>query len=376
MRGVLLAAPDRQRGTRQRDGEDGSEQYGSSHSDSLVVATVADARRRFEHTPAPEGVQSARENESDRRDHRGQGRAAHDAEEERLGRVDDERDGQRRATLDLASWLGLGLGLGLWLVSRAPRARVAAAAGSERAPARPRRARRDRASAGASARARAARDKRARAPGRSRGLPRRPCPMVSAFRYAHLECAEAPTNAKRPLPVAAENGRRRCRGEVGGNPAVPCSRGRPAGSCPRRGISAPDRAIPWPSRRSGRVAEGGALLRRYGGEFLHRGFESLLLRSRVPRFGWARERASYAVRRSERWQSGRMRRSRKPLRVVRLVEGSNPSLSAQHRRRNRRTSGGSGAAGRPTPNGPRAAGLRRFCLQTCERPRFGTGNCA
>jgi hypothetical protein len=33
--------------------------------------------------------------------------------------------------------------------------------------------------------------------------------------------------------------------------------------------------------------------------------------------------------RTERWQSGRMRRSRKPLRVVRLVEGSNPSLSAQ-----------------------------------------------
>src|SRR5216110_2954084 len=31
-------------------------------------------------------------------------------------------------------------------------------------------------------------------------------------------------------------------------------------------------------RRSGRVAEGGALLRRYGGEYLHRGFESLLLR--------------------------------------------------------------------------------------------------
>ena len=31
-------------------------------------------------------------------------------------------------------------------------------------------------------------------------------------------------------------------------------------------------------RRSGRVAEGGALLRRYGAEWLHRGFESLLLR--------------------------------------------------------------------------------------------------
>src|SRR4051794_5607044 len=32
--------------------------------------------------------------------------------------------------------------------------------------------------------------------------------------------------------------------------------------------------------RSGRVAEGGALLRRYGAEWLHRGFESLLLRWR------------------------------------------------------------------------------------------------
>src|SRR5436309_831093 len=32
------------------------------------------------------------------------------------------------------------------------------------------------------------------------------------------------------------------------------------------------------ARRSGRVAEGGALLRRYGDEYLHRGFESLLLR--------------------------------------------------------------------------------------------------
>src|SRR2546425_216420 len=43
-------------------------------------------------------------------------------------------------------------------------------------------------------------------------------------------------------------------------------------------------------RRSGRVAEGGALLRRYGGECLHRGFESLLLRpegaARLPRLRW------------------------------------------------------------------------------------------
>jgi hypothetical protein len=64
------------------------------------------------------------------------------------------------------------------------------------------------------------------------------------------------------------------------------------------------------TRRSGRVAEGGALLRRYVGECLHRGFESLLLRS-------------------EGWQSGRMRRSRKPLSVVRRIEGSNPSPSAK-----------------------------------------------
>ena len=41
------------------------------------------------------------------------------------------------------------------------------------------------------------------------------------------------------------------------------------------------RAIRSRSRRSGRVAEGGALLRRYGGECLHRGFESLLLRFRT-----------------------------------------------------------------------------------------------
>jgi hypothetical protein len=47
------------------------------------------------------------------------------------------------------------------------------------------------------------------------------------------------------------------------------------GESERRGLSCAD------PRRSGRVAEGGALLRRYGGECLHRGFESLLLRSCV-----------------------------------------------------------------------------------------------
>jgi hypothetical protein len=50
--------------------------------------------------------------------------------------------------------------------------------------------------------------------------------------------------------------------------------GRPSAERPRAGLSAILRA----PRRSGRVAEGGALLRRYGGECLHRGFESLLLR--------------------------------------------------------------------------------------------------
>ncbi len=44
--------------------------------------------------------------------------------------------------------------------------------------------------------------------------------------------------------------------------------------------SAEGRSIPCETRRSGRVAEGGALLRRYVGEYLHRGFESLLLRWR------------------------------------------------------------------------------------------------
>ena len=74
-----------------------------------------------------------------------------------------------------------------------------------------------------------------------------------------------------------------------------------------RGLGYPVRA-----RRSGRVAEGGALLRRYGGTNLHRGFESLLLRS-------------------EGWQSGRMRRSRKPFRAVRSDEGSNPSAPVNER---------------------------------------------
>src|SRR4051812_2770898 len=52
------------------------------------------------------------------------------------------------------------------------------------------------------------------------------------------------------------------------------------------------------ARRSGRVAEGGALLRRYVGYYLHRGFESLLLRyaprNGAPRGGVA-ERSNAAV---------------------------------------------------------------------------------
>src|SRR2546423_12672896 len=81
---------------------------------------------------------------------------------------------------------------------------------------------------------------------------------------------------------------------------------------PPEGVFPPTLGYPVLARRSGRVAEGGALLRRYGGTNLHRGFESLLLRFNT----------------SEGWQSGRMRRSRKPFRAVSSDEGSNPSPSA------------------------------------------------
>src|SRR5437899_1662009 len=50
---------------------------------------------------------------------------------------------------------------------------------------------------------------------------------------------------------------------------------------PARPSSEDASAILRHTRRSGRVAEGGALLRRYGGECLPRGFESLLPRSTV-----------------------------------------------------------------------------------------------
>ena len=106
---------------------------------------------------------------------------------------------------------------------------------------------------------------------------------VSAFPPVDLEDARAATGAERrdarlllPQKAGAADA-----GGMRGSPAVASSAGVPRRACLRRGISAPDRAIRWPSRRSGRVAEGGALLRRYGGELLHRGFESLLLRSRI-----------------------------------------------------------------------------------------------
>jgi hypothetical protein len=44
----------------------------------------------------------------------------------------------------------------------------------------------------------------------------------------------------------------------------------------------------------------------------------------------ARRRAASYHPRPEGWQSGRMRRSRKPLSVVRRIEGSNPSPSATY----------------------------------------------
>src|SRR5437764_12296529 len=65
-----------------------------------------------------------------------------------------------------------------------------------------------------------------------------------------------------------------------GEPATSFSRGGGPFPPPEGGIgrSGGRWAILRQPRRSGRVAEGGALLRRYGGECLHRGFESLLLR--------------------------------------------------------------------------------------------------
>src|SRR5437899_5852496 len=65
-----------------------------------------------------------------------------------------------------------------------------------------------------------------------------------------------------------------------------------------------DSAILRPPRRSGRVAEGGALLRRYGGINLHRGFESLLLRLASPRLVAATAQPATATGRVSRACSG------------------------------------------------------------------------
>ena len=83
------------------------------------------------------------------------------------------------------------------------------------------------------------------------------------------------------------------------------------GLCPHIRFEESGRLSCADSRRSGRVAEGGALLRRYGGECLHRGFESLLLR--------------FAAR--ERCPSGLRSATGNRVRAERCVAGSNPALS-------------------------------------------------
>src|SRR3954463_5206820 len=98
-------------------------------------------------------------------------------------------------------------------------------------------------------------------------------------------------------------------GYVRGDPAPSACSDAPGGTSHRGGIFlSPGRGVGGErrksrryngrARRSGRVAEGGALLRRYVGEYLHRGFESLLLRYApqlgAPRGGVA-ERSNAAV---------------------------------------------------------------------------------
>ena len=134
MCGVLLAAPDRQRGTRQRDGKNGGEHYDSRHSNFLIVAIVVDPMaapsirlpgRGFNQrasTNATAAITAV-------------GATPRTGEEERLGRVCGERDRQRGARLGLASWLGLGIGLelvGVGLDQREARRRR-----DRRKPARP-----------------------------------------------------------------------------------------------------------------------------------------------------------------------------------------------------------------------------------------------
>ena len=85
---VLLTAPDGQRGSRQRDGENGGEQYDSSHSRLPVVANGRGPTASPSIRPHRRGFNQRASDERDGGDHGGQGRAAHGAEEERLGRVE------------------------------------------------------------------------------------------------------------------------------------------------------------------------------------------------------------------------------------------------------------------------------------------------
>jgi hypothetical protein len=94
-------------------------------------------------------------------------------------------------------------------------------------------------------------------------------------------CATGAQRIGRTSAPAVCRGTRRapqCRGR-GRSRRVELAAAAPRRPRPRRTKPRRKRAIPWRSaRRSGRVAEGGALLRRYRGINLYRGFESLLLR--------------------------------------------------------------------------------------------------
>ena len=110
-----------------------------------------------------------------------------------------------------------------------------------------------------------------RADARDRQRPRR------ARSSRPLAFERAPDGACSPAPVGwgssrfAPTGMRPSAFDPGRRRLVPCRR------FPSFRGSVAWGTLPAP-RRSGRVAEGGALLRRYGGKYLHRGFESLLLR--------------------------------------------------------------------------------------------------
>ena len=317
VRRVDLAAPDRIRGARNRDRKGGNEQYDSSHV-QLPLGGERRVRRRCESTPGLDATQCSPQ--------RARTYAATPTAVISAAPRTAPRSSASVAYAATATGRGgRGGGVRGWTTrSRGGSTVGAAGLGSTSKSA-------SGSSGGSSASARSRSSGQTSASSGVIGwATARPMLLLSASARPNLEpgpCAKE----KRPLSVAAENGRRSAGGSEGGSPAVLCSWRLSARACPRRGISAPDRAIPCPSRRSGRVAEGGALLRRYVGINLRRGFESLLLRSRsspAPLRPGGAGAPRYAVRRSERWQSGRMRRSRKPLRVVRLVEGSNPSLSA------------------------------------------------